>query len=367
MYLINYEEGWEVLSADKRVSQILVMSDKGNIKESDLFNNPAQSFFMEHMCSSILEIIKNNRDYNTPLAEDSWIINENDDNVTKGWSDWYYIGETLWQTVTIGVQDHLLVTEWGQFNPWNTYTPQVGNSSSHCPSGCVMVAWAQMLYYLHYFWNDPMETYGTVTTTASIPSGSTSYVVLDSLNTQFSNKGNYWDQMPLKAYASSGNDSYLAALLAWLGYKAGAHYYISMTTANPALLWLPMAAEFNYSSSYSEINIFGTIEYQILQRDMPCLLCITDDSGQVSHEVVVDGFKSLLDVYHKRWIRYNEYGAHEFREEQGRLVSRKYVAINWGYYGDYDSNSGGDTIWYNIGESWNGYTTAANVIYGFTK
>ena len=57
MYLVNYEEGWEVLSADKRVPVVLMMCDKGNITENELYSNPYQSDYVEGMKDAISDLM----------------------------------------------------------------------------------------------------------------------------------------------------------------------------------------------------------------------------------------------------------------------------------------------------------------------
>lgn len=369
MYLVNYSDGWEVLSGDKRVSQVLIMSEKGHAKVEDLYRNPSQALYVDQMSQSIYEIKKNNQDYDTPLADDCWpqLFGEDLTHMTRGWSEWFWVGEYLWQTMLVNQQDHLLSTKWGQMNPWNEYTPTIGNSNSHCYTGCSVVAWAQVLYYLHYYWNESFNTYGLASTTANLPSGSNSYVVMDSLNTQFSNYGNYWNQMPLKAYSSPGNSSYVAALMTWLGYLSGAQYSISGTNASLTSLWLALTSIFGFSANSITPCDFSYVKNDILNNHVPCILSIINQSTQVGHAVVLDGFKVLRDVYHAVYVRYNEQGMHEQREEVSRVLYRNFVAINWGNYGNLDSEDDGSTIWYNTNSSWYDYSIFYQLIYGLSE
>ena len=133
MYIVNYHEGWELLSGDRRISKVLAMCESGNLHESDMQGNPVLSDLLataKHQISlslgnSISPIDNGTDTWNTayPPASEGWIC----------------LGSQV-LSHNSGVQDHLTTTKWGQQYPWNIKAPYTSQlKKNHCYTGCVIV------------------------------------------------------------------------------------------------------------------------------------------------------------------------------------------------------------------------------------
>lgn len=154
LYIVNYEKGWELLSADKRAPRVISFSESGSFSQEDLASNPAVKAIYDGVMDQV-KYLKENPNLEIENASDDW-----DDlrSITEHES-WVLIGT---QTTEIELlQDHLTTTRWGQSNNWALKSPSTDSSlSTKCPTGCGPVAAAQLLYYLHYYYNVPEKTYG---------------------------------------------------------------------------------------------------------------------------------------------------------------------------------------------------------------
>ena len=345
-YLINYDEGWELLSADKRTPKVLMKCLSGSISIQDLYFNEAES------------------DYLTSMARNIKSLRSLDGDSSVSYNDSQNAREEL-RSVTVEEQDHLLVTKWGQSSPWNIYAPYTdSNMTTHCRTGCVMVAAAQLLYYLHFKIGQPAKTYGYFSASDSyIPDGA-SYLVLglsDIFYTQ-SSMQNIWSQMRL-TQSGTGSATYVSALMVRLGYLFQAHY---MTTGTSSALYkttqvfdsnFGISSQKTYTSSQ-----FKTILYnQIMNRQMPV------GAGLSGHAVVIDGFRretAVLDAYPLS----SEAGNSDNEQPERTTTVTDYVAVNWGWNGTGDA-SGGSTIWYNMDSTWyvggNSYSSINYLVYDF--
>ncbi len=365
MYLINYESGWELLSADKRAPIVIAMSETGNISIDDLNTNPEQKHFWEQWKKGIYNLRHTSNSTAIVPAEDSWeniFAKELD---TKGWSEWYYVGEILFSSETQTNIDHLISTKWGQRSPWNVSAPYTNqNMDSHCPTGCGPVAVSQMLYYLHYQINKPLKAFTISSCDAFIPNGQ-EYIILDSTNTSFNNPTiSAWSQMPLDSLSTS--NAYLVSnLMLWSGFHMAAKYKVSSTST----------LDTSISTAFSDAGIsctmsscdFDTVHDRIKLYSQPCILIIRCNEG--GHAVIADGFKRIINYYHHRWVRYDTQGNHQFKEENSRVLVNNFAAINWGWDGNGDSNNN-STIWYRVGQSWsvNGhnFNIFQSMVYNFS-
>lgn len=195
MYLVNYGDGWELLSADKRAPVVIAMCDIGKTTVDDLYSIPEQNIFLKKWEQDLSEL--KHMAMTVVSEDDSW-ISSGADTKSSDWSDWVYIGEGLFASHVVAEIDHLLSTKWGQGTPWNVSAPYTnGSMTSHCLTGCGPVAVSQVLYYLHGKIGKPSSSFATCSCNAYIPDGA-SFITLDNSNTSFSNpSADVWSQMPL--------------------------------------------------------------------------------------------------------------------------------------------------------------------------
>ena len=367
MYIVNYAEGWELLSADVRMPKVLAMSDRGNLSSIEsLYTNPAQIEYLNNLKNKITSL--NSISGDIILAEDNWanitVANESSDT----WTDWYLTGVQPYRTDTIYDQDHLMLTEWNQGYPWNIRTPyKNSNMNSHCYTGCTVVAACQVLYYLQDYFKVSVPIYGECICNTFIPDGS-DFVVLNDINVTFDEStlsDSYWDLMPL-SYSSSSLHSYTATLMTYMGYLLNAKYKTNGTSA----------ATYRIYDAYHDVFGFDCIktafdnvdeEYlkeQIIDSQLPCILEMWNTSGD-GHVVVLDGFRQIRRVYIYHYQKHNNL-AQVIKRDQSVTEYSSYVAINWGWGGTNDNDSSGATIWYNLATNWDGYNDFQEVVCDFT-
>lgn len=367
MFIVNYDAGWELLSADARMPRVLAMSEVGNLDSIEsLCSNPAQTDYIENLKDKITSLNDINEDI--IMADDNWsdvsMVNES----TDTWTDWYLTGVQLYRTDTMHDQDHLMLTKWNQTYPWNTKTPYMNsNMNNHCYTGCTIVAACQVLYYLQDFFNISVPIYGSCTCNAYIPDGA-QFIQLNSSNVIFDEStvsDTYWDLMPL-SFSSSSNHTYTATLMTHMGYLLGAKYKTTGTSAATYGIYDAYRNEFGIDCEkkyFSEIDEDLLIE-QIVENKLPCILEMWNTNNE-GHVVVLDGFRQIRRVYIYHYQKHNNQ-AEVIKREVSVSEYSNYVAINWGWGGSNDIDSSGATIWYNLGASWDTYNDFQEFICNFS-
>jgi len=205
-YLLNYNEGWEIISADKRAPVVLASGEVESFSlkevpenviawieclESDVLSlrlckdRPewAEDEVWEKMLSSIDIWLAIN-------ADNSYIARSIEGaRVEPGEGHWelYSVSST---TVLYDSLRHLTTTAWNQESPYNNYLPyRTDHPTERAWAGCSAVACAQMLFYLHKTYGYPVSTPRTVYCTGHVPSSH--YTI--TLSTELSST--IWDEM----------------------------------------------------------------------------------------------------------------------------------------------------------------------------
>ena len=159
-YLITYEKGWELLSADKRMSPIIAFS------HNDVF--PINNLAMTQFLSSDLEAIECLKKRIITVSAEDTIVNNNlsywakfsKDNTpnTKADGDpfeeekYWELVDSEWIIDIVEEPVRLIQTRWHQLAPWNKYSPKWGpNETLRDPAGCSAIAVSQMLYFADFF------------------------------------------------------------------------------------------------------------------------------------------------------------------------------------------------------------------------
>ena len=201
-YLIDYDEGWEILAGDKRCQVVLARSEVGSL------NRDTMPLSANDWLRDLLSMVSSG---STTLSEE---LNESEKRNIEFWnciSPAYVDGlytESFQMRVSNGISghwelvgvesdiveegvDHLIPVEWDQSYPYNLYCPLLGEAFGNyrCPAGCVAIAGAQLLYYFHF-------NLGTPITAPS--SGSVSGYVIPNRNyvqSFFGESSSVWDTM----------------------------------------------------------------------------------------------------------------------------------------------------------------------------
>lgn len=360
MYIVNYHEGWELLSGDRRISKVLAMCESGNLHESDMQGNPVLSDLLataKHQISlslgnSISPIDNGTDTWNTayPPASEGWIC----------------LGSQV-LSHNSGVQDHLTTTKWGQQYPWNIKAPYTSQlKKNHCYTGCVMVASSQILYYLHQKENDPISTYSDCIDNASIGNGKAYISINDSDVQYFSKNSTEWDTMPLDSSESENNYRGVSTLMTRLGHLLNAVYFRDKTGAINSNIPSVLQSEYNVSCKYSSSADYSIIKNQIMTLKKPVIIGLNSAGG--GHTAIIDGY--YWDNAHTRLTFYKRGSNPPEYKYYDSYTNLDFVAINWGYDGKDMTESGG-TIWYNIKANFpcnaDGNTYSSDdMVYGFT-
>lgn len=366
MFLVNYDNGWEVLSGDTRASVVLMKSDAGNISANDLHATPESSVFFQRISEGLASIL-HNPSFTTPdCFNDSWEDFFPIDSIPplNPVCDTVLLSIDTLSISTVKCQDHLMSTKWGQGTPWNQYAPYTDYTMvSHCVTGCVPVAISQVLYYLHNKIGVPISTYGSANCTAYVPSGNDNpYVVLSDANVSFSDySSNHWSSMALNQ-TSSDNFATVSALMVRLGYLFEARYRATSTGVLNSVLDNSavsiLSNNFAISSSISDYSWITTpqdIEEQIYDNELPVLMGIRrvvseNPTTYAGHYVVLDGYKVVNYSLRYNYVIHNSLRPDALFSEE-YLVPSTFVAINWGWNGLFDSTNG-NTNWFNLFDCW---------------
>lgn len=357
-YIVNYEKGWEVLSGDKRAPKVLIKCEGGNITKEDLYSSPAQRAFIRALEINLSKALHDDSFYSSADIKDSW-LSCSDSTQGKRYNGFPKTdrGYTVVERTVIqsDIRDHLLSTKWGQDGVWSIRAPYTDSTLTyHCSTGCVAVATAQVLYYLHYKIGKPVGTYGFSTCNAFVPS-STDSLVLSPSDISFTYCAPlHWVDMPLTS-TSSGQYEKVSTLMMRIGYLYGAVYHSGRTGSNldQAITFFP--SEFSISCSKTQpitvSQLASVSRNQIFNNELPIMMSVKDTTQKAGHAIVLDGYKFLeesVTYYHY----YYELGGGVSCETYTVIEVSSSLAINWGWDGSGDSDDSGNTIWYNIATPW---------------
>lgn len=367
MYIVNYSEGWELVSANRNFGPIVAHADSGYLTENDLASNPA----LESYISTVIDEIKSSDE--CPIQFSSLSSSPSGASMPPSFYDedgtwWAYAGKRTIYSST-NEQPPLLRTKWGQGSSpstyWNISSPYTSSSmGSHCLTGCTMVAIAQVLYYLHETQGIPQNSYSQCVCNAYVPDGSTlNYCTLNGSNTSFLNNTDCWSSMPLAASSTLSPNDYVCAsnLMTRLGQLLGARYYSYHTDAGFQAVPSSLSTEYGVSCSRTTNVNTQTMIQQIYTLHKPVVVGMVNSNNVTqAHAVVFDGYRKVSERYAHVYKTMDE-SETRYQYFYGNSTE-EYFSINWGYDGHGDvSPSTGAPIWYSIGNSYS-YTNPNGIV-----
>lgn len=393
-YIINLEHGWVLLSSDKRGPIILAEADSGSFCLEEV--NSGVRTWIDGLVDDIEsrwyypeEYYKQNDEY----------VQEREAYCLSTWrainADQEYIKESIvstkvnddpliWLdppghyelTATYNINDiyesvpHLMSTSWHQGEPFNDYFPyQYGSDTFKCPAGCVMIAAAQVMYYLHNYLGVPLlsPTYGLC--------------VGDEYN-YYREFGNYADSTWVYMNNGGDPDRYAAKLIGDLSVRLDAEISADGTSADdsdlPADVFLPYGVSCNYIGSYSSDTV-----YQNLLNNLPVIFSgfrYDNLFHWPGHCFVIDGYETYATTtyYVYSWV----YDIEPPQPGQGNGLiplppdnivqtsisspSLRYFYLNWGYADSFNNNR------YETDGNWSyadrtPYQFNRSMVYGFSS
>jgi hypothetical protein len=373
LYVLEYEKGYEILSADKR-SQVPLVIDMEeqfefpsedsplgfhlyslaedvwfSLYHSDLLDEP-DSEAIDNMESSLLFWNLINADFNT-IQSQSATTKANRDSIIldpeKG--HWEQVGISYQDAVydTVG---HLVPTWWKQSAPFNDYCPyETPTSLSRCLAGCVAVAAAQVLYFLHFKLGVPAES-----PSSGYCSG---YVYNNSVIQSFdSYSSSTWSSMQ----PSADPNGYAAMLIGDVGKRVHMRYGTNGSRAYTENLkddvFQPCGIRCTVLNYYSGTFLKGNLE-----NGFPVICsgsrAITDSNGEITymgHAFIVDSYIR----YRKEITLSYEWVFDDPALDPGYPIIRTTVVyespritlyqMNWGY--GYEANF--NNVWCSMNGVW---------------
>lgn len=240
LYVLEYNRGYEILSADKR-SQVPLVKDMVGKFEYPTEESPL-GFHIYTLAEDVWFSLYKNSLLEKPDKEDSenieatlvfWnLVNADFKTIhsysthTKSPSDDIILDPEAghWEQISVSTREvyydtseHLVTTWWHQDTPFNNYCPYDStHHTSRCPAGCVAVAGAQVINYLHHKLGVPEKS-----PTHGHCSG---YVYNNTVNQSFGlfHSSTWENMMP-----SSDPYGYAAMLIGYIGKRVNMSYGIN--------------------------------------------------------------------------------------------------------------------------------------------
>ncbi len=361
LYIVNYKEnkGWKIVSGDRRTTSILASAADGVFKLKEI--NPGVGNWLIELADNI-SVLKQAGKQDTTMGDFTlWknidklqesqvksdskstldkTLNQDEDD-SNGYWELYNITSTSLPTTQVGP---LLQTKWGQNNPWNTCVPTGKNTTDRCVIGCVAVAGAQTLHYLHYNIGVPVNAY-TVGSCDGYSDSKDDHVY----GFRFSDAtSTAWDNMALHLRDFSKSFDLSGILMGWVGMNINMNYSLSESgTATSALV--PFFNNIGINCTFKNYNSTEMIESLrnrkpvILRayatRDPIKFLGITwDYDYKNGHAFVADGYETKQTKYtfHYHWIDSNGFADESYKTEESISTSNQLI-INWGTSGSWDN------------------------------
>lgn len=287
-YIVSFERGFKVISADTRTVPILAESDEEGLDVERA--HTGQKAWLEDTADIIRNIkegkIDTKEDYSSFWDFYSQEMNESipTRSIPPGLdSIWIKTIETSSSPSTVYAHvPHLLNTKWGQNYPWNEKMPTI--NGNHCLAGCVPVAIGQVLYYYSIKDNTPRDLWHSIEITNFDNDSHTVYLS----KSQYTANSIRWMAMATHSYFNYTN--YVSDLLLDLGERLPVHYFldISYVILGAYDSSIPNINQCGISSSYSAYG-FNTVKTDLM-NDNPVIAVATSAVGTVgSHIWVIDG------------------------------------------------------------------------------
>ena len=397
LYIVNYDDGWEIVAGDKRAPILLAYSDSGSF--SNETKNVEMLAWIESLASDVqslkymedVSLCTEEQLSNMQNAKSFWAM------ISGNIEDLYpetrfphdtlptYPGTGHWElkntyTTTELYDDfRLMQTQWSQDYPfYNEYCPYTTSPSdgTRAPAGCVPVAGAQMLYYLHDNLSVPVTAPDSATCTGCIGFNMYTQTVGGSSTTT-------WGNM-LHNYPNDRGYYSAAVLIADVGKKVHVSYGNEGSGADEADLPDDVFAPYGIDCSFDDYNA-STVSQSLL-NGMPVIIGAYGKRtynfwGQVSysegHCFVIDGCRRYRKhyTYCYEWEWDEWYGGHPIPNLGTHTVhsyGSPYITdfrMNWGWGGtdndSYFAKSGNWEITMDDGTICN-YIYDRTMIYGFS-
>lgn len=380
MYAVNFDEGWKIVSGDKRIDPILAFSNEGKMIINDS-TNPGFNIWLEEVSKSILALDGIKDEYCKNLTFWKFEFPQKDDLQTKSGSGFWYrelVGEYVSGRYVNEIEP-MLLTKWGQGYPWNQKAPRCYSSSANrCPLGCGPVAISQLLYYYHFHDAAPQGLFHTIIGHEYGYNG-LGYALFSISRSDYTSPSNRWSLMPHDSTAASANltyTQYVGDLIIDVGDRLGVTYSDFSTDLDPDTDLGSLFLDFDLISTSGEYNFNYVLND--LTNSRPVFIGGIPDNG-AGHAWVIDGYRQDYLTTRRVYIWHEAnsgwYGqTYTTSEAQAMLgpyytlregigyqettegLGPKYFHMNWGW-------DGRDDGFYAFDASWLTYYTIKKIVY----
>lgn len=348
-YIINYEDCWEMISTDKRTPAVLAKGPGSFIKDEV---NPAAMSWMEDLANAVSSLSDNteitkeqsvNYMFWQLITSDDRLLNEETRIVLPFPPPFGYHLVSIDSTMEYyDEMPHLITTHWGQESPYNQYCPLIPNSTTvHALAGCVAVAGAQMLNYLHCFLDAPELAPDTASCSGHAYSNNYDYSYYQYYGIPAPYQMSQWNFNELSwSRIASGDSSVIAVLIANVGKEAGLIYTEEDGSAGsisklPDFVFAPI---YNINSFYDSLYNENTV-LDLLEDGYPTIVRASSSSLGGIHT----GHAFIIDRYSRSQIKYI-FTYEENNPEPGQqpVTTKRYTysapfishfGMNWGWAG----------------------------------
>lgn len=305
-FVVNYPEGgWKMYASDKRVPAVVAECENGRFDLSE--TEEMMGTWFDAMKED-MKAVRQAQDY-----ELNFTAEEIEENVNR-WDavcdiqrflqehDYEYIGpgripsgpgyfvlyNTETDTIFYDSINHLTTTKWDQGTPYNNYCPNKHGESGKAPAGCVAIAGAQMLFYLHNKLGVPATTVNSASCTGDI----TNYVM-----NQWGNSSTVWNAME--------NDStYSAPLIAYVGKGVNMQYGNNSSSAFTVDLVNNVFVPNGISCQYDSLDIQKLSTSLLAGMPVVARAVRKQNGHNYGHSFIIDGYKRMRSrtTYYYYWV-----------------------------------------------------------------
>lgn len=394
MYIVNYpgNAGWKVLSADSRTPAIIAEGYSGSFSLDDA--DGAVGAWMRHIAHDMSRVRRSQDDeltFSDIEIEYNKAFWSGEHPQPRGHGEPIIDPEPQghWEESIIDIEyervDSIghMTPQWIQGIPYNEFTPQLSSSdTTHAPAGCVAVAGAEVLYYLHKKNGIPTEM---------VSEGYCNGVVGNFSSEFYTYVSSVWNGM---SETLRDTTIYLgipeALMIGHIGKLVSMNYvYFPLlfdhpfSWAYPANLRTEVFSIYGYSSSFGDYD--ESIVSSSLLNLMPVIITASDQIIPTNghfHTFVADAYlrtRTKYTILHY-WVSDStlpDPGSGSIIVEPDPYITYSYsstsiskMKINWGWKSQWIY--GTNNAWYSLTSGWtvnNGsydYNHNISMIYGFT-
>ena len=369
MYLCNFENGWILVSGDKRAIPIIAGDESGSF---DLSNIPEGIKQWLGAISEEMLYFKKDTTFYDIENESFWEAIKKTSPKEKGQPKTRDVPEMKWYAIEYTydagetqttIVPHLILTKWGQGLPWNSKCPWDSSASKRCYLGCVATAIGQLLYYSHFNLSKPNGLYHQITCSVDTISSPTTNIGF-SRSMYYGNSTRWSDMATHRIFSGT---SYSGDLMLDVGNRIGMEYSGSGSSAS---LINSVDELQTYYGIYSSNGLYQSSPVISNLYDGLPVLVRADNSRKWSfipwgytysggHSWLIDGIVGISHAYDhykyfeysENWIHYSEvydsfeeitqiYGitdVNDYVYTQSQTSTVMYYLMNWGYNGEYDT------------------------------